>query len=579
MSDDVKRAKGERTFARRTFNSLLKRIKDAIIDDPPKELLNSMMEELRNARKDLINKHKEYLLISSEDEPDEAIKADTYLDGPQNDFYLAEQSVFEYLQKIADRTKQDGIRAEEVIQQAKADASKSEQAKLLSSLHNVRSVELAVLETEFERATSLKDRNVGNSTVDEIESEIKGQFKKVKDANMKIIQAKGESAETEINWLVDIHRQYQTAIGIITQLKDNNSEKTTSSSIVSKNKRSNLQLQKIPMPSFTGNIRDYPRFKSDLEKYVLPTIENADASAYVLASSLQGEALQLVKNLSDDITAMWRRLDEVYGNHAKVVDIIMNEIKRLAPVAENDHCSLIALINVIESGYMDLTRLGIEQEISNSQTVSVVEEKLPRDVKLAWSKKVIKNGSTIHLENKFSKLLEFLQGQRRLIEYANADIRLPERVDTESTHHVNHTDFGCLIHATNNHSTQNCRAYIAMDAKGKVDLLNSHKACYTCLKPSHFAKDCRLTDKCGKGGCVKTHHETLHEAHTQGLVFTMANENVSESCLLQLMKVNCAKNQSAQLTVLWDSGAQLCLITFRKAQELNLKGRPTQLSH
>ena len=44
------------------------------------------------------------------------------------------------------------------------------------------------------------------------------------------------------------------------------------------------------------------------------------------------------------------------------------------------------------------------------------------------------------------------------------------------------------------------------------------------------------------------------------------------------MKVSFAKNNSVKLNVLWDSGAQLCLITFRKARELGLKGRPTQLS-
>ena len=77
---------------------------------------------------------------------------------------------------------------------------------------------------------------------------------------------------------------------------------------------------------------------------------------------------------------------------------------------------------------------------------------------------------------------------------------------------------------------------------------------------------------------MKAHHETLHEAHMQGLVFAMANDNINQSCLLQLMKVDCAKSRSARLTVLWDSGAQLCLITFRKARELNLMRMPTQLS-
>ena len=44
--------------------------------------------------------------------------------------------------------------------------------KLLSSLCNIRSAELAFLVTEFDRARSLEDSIVGDSTVDEIESEL-----------------------------------------------------------------------------------------------------------------------------------------------------------------------------------------------------------------------------------------------------------------------------------------------------------------------------------------------------------------------------------------------------------------------
>ena len=54
-----------------------------------------------------------------------------------------------------------------------------------------------------------------------------------------------------------------------------------------------------------------------------------------------------MKNVDDNITAMRRRLDEVYGSQAKVVDIIMNEM--LVPVAENDHCSLVALTNIVDT--------------------------------------------------------------------------------------------------------------------------------------------------------------------------------------------------------------------------------------
>ena len=579
-ADNVKTAKNERTFSRRMFNGLNKRINDAIANNSPKELLESLSGDFKQAKKDILSKHMKFLQLSTPTDVEEEEEAaeDTYLNEIENQYYTTETNMFTYVQSLTERKQQDSILQNEVAAQAKVDAEKAKRETLISSLHNVRSAEVALLQTEFTRALQI-DNSTGKSSVHEIEAEMKSLFEKVNSTNMKIIEKmEGEEADVEINWLVKMRMKYQSAMSYVMNFKDANS---TSDAAPVKERGSNLQLQKIPMPSFAGNIRDYPRFKSDFEKYVLPSLKDTNAAAFVLGSCLKDEPLQLVKNVEDNIIAMWNRLDEVYGNPAKVVDIIMNEIKRLQPIQEDDFHSLISLIDVVERGYMDLSRLNIEQEVANSQTVSIVEEKLPRDVKLAWSKKVVKSGSNIKVENKFSELLKFLQERRRLIEYTNAEIRLPANETFSQMHHLgNYNVFACLIHATDSHSTQNCRAYLAKDEKSKLELLNSNRACHLCLKPSHFAKDCFSKKVCGKDGCTKSHHESLHKAHTQGLILSTAitNNSTSGTCLLQLMKVNFAKSNSAKLNVLWDSGAQLCLITFRKARELGLKGRPTQLS-
>ena len=39
-------------------------------------------------------------------------------------------------------------------------------------------------------------------------------------------------------------------------------------------KRSGIGLERIKMPIFAGNIRDYPRFKADIIQQVLPDFKN-----------------------------------------------------------------------------------------------------------------------------------------------------------------------------------------------------------------------------------------------------------------------------------------------------------------
>ena len=42
----------------------------------------------------------------------------------------------------------------------------------------------------------------------------------------------------------------------------------------------------------------------------------------------------MVKSVDDDINAMWKRLDEKFGDPAKVADVIMCAIQNIKPIRE-----------------------------------------------------------------------------------------------------------------------------------------------------------------------------------------------------------------------------------------------------
>ena len=52
----------------------------------------------------------------------------------------------------------------------------------------------------------------------------------------------------------------------------------------------------------------------------------------------------------------------------------------------------------------------------------------------------------------------------------------------------------------------------------------------------------------------------------------------STPCLLQLMPVIAGKSIIASMNVMWDSGATVCLITFKKARELGLVGENVMIT-
>ena len=88
------------------------------------------------------------------------------------------------------------------------------------------------------------------------------------------------------------------------------------------------------MPRFEGELREYPQFKNDFQKQVMPHLSR-DTAPYTLRSCLGKEPLARVKSV-DDINEMWKRLDEIYGDPTKVMEAITNDIRRFRFIKEGE---------------------------------------------------------------------------------------------------------------------------------------------------------------------------------------------------------------------------------------------------
>ena len=107
-----------------------------------------------------------------------------------------------------------------------------------------------------------------------------------------------------------------------------------------------------------------------------------------------------------------------------LIDVVMNEVRCINYIREEDNNGFIQLVNIIEKGYADLRRLKLDKEMSNSITVSMVEEKLPSSIKREWSKEVNKDGSKVDPYDKFPQFMKFLLEQRSVLEYEMANLRI-----------------------------------------------------------------------------------------------------------------------------------------------------------
>ena len=201
-----------------------------------------------------------------------------------------------------------------------------------------------------------------NDVIKEEMSDFKRQLEVCRQVHHNYISVLSEIPPAEIQWVKYL------------QDKVLKTSKTFSSLVQKKEgaKRVGMPHEKLKMPTFDGNIRQYPHFKADFERQIMPRYnKDAYGAAYALKSCLPNEPLNVVRNVDDNHVEMWKRLEEKYGKKSRFTDTIMNEIKRLVPVSEGDNEGFVDLVNTVESGYRDLERLRLEKEMANSTAISI----------------------------------------------------------------------------------------------------------------------------------------------------------------------------------------------------------------
>ena len=287
-------------------------------------------------------------------------------------------------------------------------------------------------------------------------------------------------------------------------------------------------------------------------------------AAFTLRQCLVGDVKEYLSGCEDDVSEMVAKLDRKFGDNGKIMDMIISEIKSFPKIRENDPKAVVIFVNMVERGERDLSKLKLKDVISNTHIVSVIEAKLPKDVSLEWCRKVKKPNSDIKLDNKFVKLLTFLQTWRDALEYGASNIR------------TNNME---------NHSITNCNIFLSKTNVEKVNTIREKGACWNCLLVGHRGVNCPEKRKCGVNNCERFHHPLMHPAHLEGAIFHSSNEHSQNSevrpCLLLIMKSQAKSEKHGRVVdvnTLWDSAATISMITNDAARKLGLRGQPVSLT-
>ena len=95
--------------------------------------------------------------------------------------------------------------------------------------------------------------------------------------------------------------------------------------------------------------------------------------AYTLKCCLSNTAFEIIRNVDHELKEMWERLDEKYGKPSKLIDILVDDRRRLKIVHEAEEQKFFHLIDTVERRYRDLCQMKLEKEMSNNTVLSMIE--------------------------------------------------------------------------------------------------------------------------------------------------------------------------------------------------------------
>ena len=503
--------KQERTTAKRMLTMAQKRVTKAVEENLSVDIVQSRFNDVNQRWLTLLDKHEKYL----------------HLEHPNGNIPSEEE---EWLDKVTEEYDAMELEVDKVMKTKIVNVE--DKLKDLTALKNTERIyrfeesTLKILMSEM--YVTLENEESTVQTIKEAQADLRNQHNRYKDSQRELVKFVDTPMEETIQQIQTDITKLSIAVGKSIEMRTEQNKTKVSDQ---------LKLERMKMPTFNGNIRDYPRFKNDFNKQVMPAIAK-ESAAYILKSCLSGEPLEVVKNVDDDLDEMWSRLEDRFGRISKITDAIMFDIKKMKPVNDGDEKRFSEMVNAIEGSYRDLERIDMQGEISNSTVVSMIEEKLPKSVKVQWCLQVCDANNEINYRDKFPQLLTFLLKHKRAMEYGSNDLRMPS-LNRQGQVHFGQGQFDrpklakeiCWIHKdveqTVTHPIWKCREFLSQPVPDRIQLVIRNKACQTCLligcPDANNSKQCNSGFKCKEQGCAQLHNNLLHKKSPDQLLAGATN--------------------------------------------------------
>ncbi|XP_031336365.1 uncharacterized protein LOC116165815 [Photinus pyralis] len=300
------------------------------------------------------------------------------------------------------------------------------------------------------------------------------------------------------------------------------------------------RLQKIALPKFDGNIRNWPHFR-DLFVKLVDEKPYADVEKFhLLAGSLSGEPLNLVKSIpisDDNYKIAFQALLDRYNNDRLLATLYWNEIQNIPVIPVESASSLRKLLNTVRENCEALKLLNLADTWDFVLFIVIIhklDSATRKEIEIRLDKKKIPTFSDIEpLLSEHCLSLEALQAPLLLNVTASNNknprsfesVGKPQKlslsssgtftksssktslVATSSSQSRSKPPLKCLL-CSRIHSLISCPAFNEKQPQDRYEIAKRNRICLNCLGSGHVVASCPSSRNCRT--CDARHHTLLH---------------------------------------------------------------------
>lgn len=366
------------------------------------------------------------------------------------------------------------------------------------------------------KGTTSKNTFCANATLlIDIRSEFKEIVNKINEINLTINPEFTPNFQMEQSF-----DELYAIIQLTARQIDSENTNQSSSCIITEQKRNNIKLPKLTLPSFNGNLMNWKIYYETFRKIIHENTElsNAEKIQY-LVGSLTDKALNVCAGISttaDNYEIIWNALIDKYEDSRAQATYYFDQILNIKQIAIPTASTLEAFIDQFHSSISALQQLKIPN-LLQCFFLYIGTQKLDKQTAIAFESSVRKSETP-----SYDDFVIFLREQVKILQRTSTlpEYKSQQRMEKNSPKKqysqafVSLTNskikqYDCAVCNLSDHTLiYKCPTFLKASPKNRFEIVQKQNLCRNCLSKMHFANKCKSENRCKY--CSQNHHSLLH---------------------------------------------------------------------